>query len=112
MNLLEETIDAIQHSGHSIQDVDWVGAKSFGWFDWDAFSNVADVRYDSGYGGQEVASDLIVHFSDDTYLRRMEYDGSEWWEYQRPMARPDNMIIPRTVCGGMWDTLYELNSGE
>lgn len=45
-------------------------------------SNFLNIEYDSGYGNQEL--DGVVLFSDNTWLSRAEYDGSEWWRYNKP----------------------------
>ena len=41
-----------------------------------------DVVYDYGYGSQHLFG--YVLFSDNTWLSRGEYDGTEWWEYNHP----------------------------
>ena len=41
-----------------------------------------DVLYDSGYGSQQLFG--LVLFSDNTWLSREEYDGSEWWIHNVP----------------------------
>lgn len=38
--------------------------------------------YDNGYGTQEISG--VVLFKDNTWLSRGEYDGSEWWVYNKP----------------------------
>lgn len=50
---------------------------------------VLDIDYDNGYGSQEIAADLVVVFTDGGFLRREEYDGSEWWEYEPPFRGPE-----------------------
>ena len=40
-----------------------------------------DFMYDSGYGGQELFG--TIWYKDGTWSERGEYDGSEWWQYQR-----------------------------
>jgi hypothetical protein len=40
-----------------------------------------DFEYDDGYGGQELFGYVV--FKDGTWLSRAEYDGSEWWEYNK-----------------------------
>lgn len=86
MNLLKETKKCIQESGHTANDIVFIGSKDGEYsMTWDEFNQVANVEYDDGYGGQEVASDLIVMFSDGIYMTRDEYDGSEWWNYIKPL---------------------------
>lgn len=63
---------------------------------------VLDIDYDDGYGSQEIAADLVVAFTDGGFLRREEYDGSEWWEYEvdgqagEAAPFPSMIVIMRT----------------
>lgn len=81
MNLLDETKSAISQSEHSTDDVRFVGSRDekLG-IPWSQAEKVLDIDYDNGYGSQEIAADLVVVFTDGGFLRREEYDGSEWWE--------------------------------
>jgi hypothetical protein len=88
MNLLQETIYEIENAGKSQTDVDWVGSHdgriAGSWFE---FAALADFDYDNGWGCAEIPEELVVVFTDRTWLERGEYDGSEWWEYKRPPTR-------------------------
>lgn len=90
MNLLDETKSAISRSKHSTDDVRFVGSRDekLG-IPWSQAEKVLDIDYDAGYGGQEIAADLVVVFTDGGFLRREEYDGSEWWEYEPPFRGPE-----------------------
>ena len=82
MNFLEETITKIYASGHSLNDVMFIGTEDgYHRISWSKFEKISDFDYDSGFGCQEIPS-LIVYFKDNTYMFREEYDGSEWWEYK------------------------------
>lgn len=90
MNLLDETKSAISRSKHSADDVRFVGSRDekLG-IPWSQAEKVLDIDYDDGYGSQEIAADLVVAFTDGGFLRREEYDGSEWWEYEPPFRGPE-----------------------
>lgn len=90
MNLLGETKSAISRSGHSTDDVRFVGSRDekLG-IPWSQAEPVLDIDYDDDYGSQEIAADLVVVFTDGGFLRREEYDGSEWWEYEPPFRVPE-----------------------
>lgn len=62
-----------------------------GWSDQDmeAFLTALDREYDNGYGGQILFGD--IWYDDDTWSERGEYDGSEWWEYNRCPQIPDEL---------------------
>ena len=109
MNLLKETEKILNRHKLSSSDVLWVGSNDL-YTTWDNFAEVANVEYDSGYGGQEVMSDLII-VGKDWWLERHEYDGSEWWEFKRLPEKPNKkQIITRVVTLDYEDSLIELNT--
>jgi len=111
-NLLAETIQDIAKSGHSPEDIIFIGSVGSGHScTWSEFKALADFDYDSGYGGAHIAGDLVVVFSDGSDMHRGEYDGSEWWEYSRPFVRPE-VELPISSLGGvehLWPSLADLH---
>ena len=114
MNLLHETTNDIRESGHTPADIIFIGSEDSGHqCSWDEFKELADVKYDNGYGAQEVASDLIIVFSDGSQMWRREYDGSESWYYSPLFKMPEtskkitSLIISRDQIG--WATLKGIN---
>lgn len=109
-NLLKETMLEIQMAGKTVADVKWVGSHDGEYaISWDDFQKIADVEYDSGYGAAEVATDLVLVFSDNTWLERGEYDGSEWWNYNSPPTKsPKSKPFDRAV-GELWPSIKDLN---
>jgi len=110
-NLFEETVYAMTAHDKKWDDIAWVGGDEF-YIDPCLFMEVAkETNYDSGWGAQEVADDLIVCFNDGSWLSRAEYDGSEWWRYNDCPRKPqkefegDNLKL----AGGMWESLYNIN---
>lgn len=113
MNLLKETLAAIMESGHTPNQIAFIGSEESGHScTWPEFEKLADFEYDNSYGAQEVASDLIVVFSDGTKLWRGEYDGSEWWEFSSPFVPPTEHKPITKLAGGMWASLSDLNDPE
>lgn len=47
--------------------------------DLEDFLEKIDFEYDDGYGGQELYG--TIWYIDGTWSSRVEYDGSEWWNY-------------------------------
>ena len=47
--------------------------------DYNKFLNELNFDYDSGFGGQRLFGKIWL--TNNTWLSRGEYDGSEWWEY-------------------------------
>src|SRR5579863_9706814 len=89
MNLLEETLNDLKAQEKMPTDVKWVGARdgSFA-ITWGEFAKIANIAYHEGFGGQEIAKDLVVVGS-DWWLERYEYDGSEGWIFQRKPTLQD-----------------------
>lgn len=97
-NLLIETLECLRSNGKSEHDVLWCGNREF-CFRWSVFAKLANRKYDNGYGGNEVASDLLV-VGKDFWLERHEYDGSEWWEYKEYPTKPEIICEPEDLfCG-------------
>jgi len=113
---LEETKEAVIKSGHAVEQVMFVGSSDGKRrLAWPEFAKIADFEYDSGFGAQEIAKDLIVYFVDRTYMVRNEYDGSEWWEYSVPkLFKDSDESVPYSklrVSGDQvgWRDLEEIN---
>lgn len=45
------------------------------------FLSALDIEYDAGYGGQQLFG--RVWLTQDVWLERHEYDGSEWWTVKK-----------------------------
>lgn len=112
-NLLEETIYSIEKCGHKIEDVIFIGSLESGHAcrDWNHFKELADFEYDSGYGAQHIAEDLIIAFSNGSHMWRYEYDGSECWQYTKPVQIPKTSKEVKVLGGEQfsWCSLEEMN---
>ena len=81
-NLLEETKADLSDNHKTPKDVLWIGtADGSKAIIWEAFEEMANFDYDSGYGKAEIRLDLVV-VGKDWWLERYEYDGAEWWVYK------------------------------
>lgn len=58
--------------------------------DFNIFLEKINREYDSGYGEQELFGE--VWFDDGTWLDRGEYDGSEWWNFQKVPEIPQDLV--------------------
>ena len=112
-NLLKETITAIIDSGHIPNDIIFIGSEKSGHeCVLEQFEQIANFNYYSGCGGQEIAQDLTIVFSDGRKLWRGEYDGSEWWEYSTVFKKPAitlPLIHLMSPNGDSWCDLKEFN---
>lgn len=112
MNLLKETLNDIKLSGHTPNDIIFIGSEVSGYScTWDEFNILADHEYDAGFGAQQVADDIIIVFSDGMKMTRHEYDGSECWTYSTPFVMPTNIKhINHLFCRNIgWDDLSTIN---
>jgi len=115
VNLLEETLKVLKRIGKKPEDVSWVGSKDGEYaIDWNEFKKIANKEYDSGFGAQVVARDLVIVFRDNSWLERSEYDGAESWKYISPPKRKPNakkfkhiFAFEKDLYG--WCSLKELN---
>lgn len=80
MNLLQETLEILEQHGYTFDDVIAIYGDKFQ-ITKENFTSLADVEYDDGYGGAEVARDLRI-LGNDFIIHRAEYDGSEWWHFE------------------------------
>lgn len=108
-----EARDAIKGSNHKISDIVFIGSADGYGCTWKEFCQLAeqdDRNYYSGYGGQTLATDIVIAFKDGTHLSRGEYDGSEWWEFNKPFTIPENAKpIKHIANGNSWARLAEMN---
>ena len=109
MNLLKETLEFLKENNLEPKDVLWVGNSEIK-TDWDNFAKIANINYNSGYGGQKVAYDLLI-VGKDWWLERHEYDGSEWWEFKQLPKEPGSNVKLRCVVGDYpWSDLKEIKA--
>jgi hypothetical protein len=108
VNLKLETIEVLQKQGKTIEDIVWAGCKQFK-IPVEKFLEIANRYYDNGFGGQEVAMDLIV-VGKDFWLERHDYDGSEWWEYKEMPKEPETLVddINTVFTRRGWDCLKDV----
>ena len=106
MNLLKETLEELESVGKKETDIMWVGSHDGTLaLPWNDFKKLANIDYDNGYGGSEVAYDLVV-VGDDWWLYRWEYDGSEGWKYQTLPMRTGATRKFSNICNSGYE--YEL----
>lgn len=112
-NLATSVLDKLREHNKTLADVLWAGSEDFGFMFPDDFRLAAsNFNFDSGFGGQECPSDLVV-VGDDWWLERREYDGSEWWEFKQLPVRPERLLDHKTIRfryeSDTWFTLQEAN---
>ena len=114
-NLWEETIRKLELYDKTFDDVKMICGDEFQITKED-FRLLADEPYDSGFGTQEVARDLMI-VGDDWWMERHQYDGSEWWEFKQmpPVDLPFRKV--KRLIGGFGtgffeSTLAEMNEGS
>lgn len=114
-NLYEETLRSIDESNHTPDNISWIGTRNGEYaISWKEYQQISDFTYYSGFGGTNIPRDLIVVFTDRTWLERCEYDGEEWWQYvsipeQSPSANKFTLTInkERSVIGPRYEITGE-----
>ena len=107
-NLWEETIEFLKENDKAFEDVLYIQGKDFK-VTKENFEIVAKkTNYDSDFGAQHVATDLVL-VGDGWWIERAEYDGSEWWEFKTIPTEKPKVVPILYLDRGMWDTLCEIN---
>ena len=112
-NICKEIEDGLNEVFEDKSEIAWIGSRN-GAYAMGAdefFDRFKGLEYDSGFGGQEVADDLVVVLNDGSWLERREYDGSEWFEY---FNQPKLTLRPKRffkITGGAWESLEKMNEG-
>ncbi len=112
MNLLSETRNAITKSNHTARQIIFIGSEDSGHrMSWESFETLADQEYNNDYGHQEVATDLIIVFSDGSRLFRPAQSEYSFWSYiGNFVAPPINHEIKTLFAGDShFPTLANLN---
>ena len=114
-NLLKETEAEIKSRRKTPDDISWIGSRDGEYAcTWAQFKEMADFEYDAGFGSQKVALDLVIVFTDNSWLSRREYDGSEWWCFNGVPIIGDTtkQIDMLTKHDEMWVTLECIHEEE
>jgi hypothetical protein len=97
MTFLKETQYMMERHDLSPFDIVFIGSVDTGHsMTWEEFEVLSDETYDTGYGAQKVASDLVIVFKDNSWLERLEYDGSEWWGFRKCPVVPHSSMRHKT----------------
>lgn len=112
MNLKKETLAFLKENGKTVKDIRWIGSKDIA-IPQDLFWKLADSEYNEGFGGAEVADDLVI-VGDNWWLERGEYDGAEWWEFKTLPTKPsvEKEVITVIKKYSYRDTLREIDEEE
>jgi hypothetical protein len=110
-NLLMETKAELRTEGYTPDDIVFIGSRDGHYAcSWEEFEKLADFDYDNGFGGQEVADDLLIRMIDGSFFCREEYDGSEWWNYWPvPKFEANPRPITRLKTSSIAHALAEIN---
>lgn len=81
-NLYDETVEILELHDKTITDIEYIGSSRTKINTNKALELMKKTNYDSGFGGQEIADNLMIK-GNDFIMTRGEYDGSEWWDYMQ-----------------------------
>lgn len=108
VNFLDETERFIVYSGHTTDDIEFIGNRnrtiSLG--DWGGVAEAIDRKYDSDLNFPEVVTDLAVFFDDHSLIVRCVNEGhGGCWEYipssQSHLDPPMAVMAPERVWTGL-----------
>lgn len=87
INAFTELEEVLRKNGKTIEDIQGVRVNQYR-MKVDIFlSHLSKLYYDNGYG-THVLSDGLYVLGKGWWLSRREYDGAEWWEFnKRPLNR-------------------------
>lgn len=92
VNFLDETKEKLEENHRKPEEIIFIGIdggkRNGESCSWTEFVIMANFKYDSGYGGNVINLHLVIHFDDGAVMRRVEYDGSEWWDYYSAFVLP------------------------
>ena len=110
MNLYDETVETLSLYDKTISDIEYIGSIRTKINTNKALELMKKSNYDSGFGGQEIACNLMIN-GNGFIMIRGEYDGSEWWNYiQTDPSLPQVEREVKSFKTDMgWDTLEEIN---
>ena len=110
MNLYDETVETLSLYDKTISDIESIGSIRTKINTNKALELMKKTNYDSGFGGQEIACNLMIN-GNGFIMIRGEYDGSEWWNYiQTDPSLPQVEREVKSFKTDMgWDTLEEIN---
>jgi hypothetical protein len=113
-NLLEETEEALEQIGATFGDVIFIGSSDGRYScSVDEFKKLADIEYNARFGGQEIATDLVIELTNGRVMSRGEYDGSEWWDFTTPIPKLSETLPIITLKGNSsWSSLDELSKQD
>ena len=102
-NIVQELQEELIYINKTIEDIEWGTVScSRGYyetpqtiiakgpsFDLVLHEVFEGVECDNGHGSQKLEGTIV--FNDGTWLSRGEYDGSEWWEYNKCPTMPEEL---------------------
>ena len=82
MNLYDETVEVLSSHDKTIADIEYIGSTRTKINTNKALKFMKKTNYDSGFGSQEIACNLMIKGNGFVMIRG-EYYGSEWWDYMQ-----------------------------
>ena len=108
INFYKETLFAIETSGKTVSDIEWIGTRNGeSRITWEEFVKISDFKYPNNVSVAEIDPDLIILFKDESYFERKYHDYTEGWELKSPIKKDSNFkpfILQKTNIG--WGNPY------
>ena len=113
MNLYDETVEILSSHDKTIADIEYTGSTRTKINTKKAIKFMKKTNYDSGFGSQEIACNLMIKGNGFVMIRG-EYYGSEWWDYMQTdpsLPQVERDVKSLKVSIGR-NTLEEINGLE
>ena len=112
-NLYDETVTILESHGKTIADIEYIGSSETKINTNKALELMKKTNYDSGYGSQKIAENLMIK-GNGFIMTRGEYDGSEWWDYMQtdPSLPQVDTDVKSFEANIGWESLEEINGLE
>jgi len=91
INFAEETIKVLNNHLYDIDDIAWIGTQDFQIPINEFFDVARHTLYDDECG-KKMPTDLIIVMRDKTWFSRVERDGFEWWQFNKPPEKKPKLI--------------------
>ncbi len=112
-NLYDETVEVLERNNKTIADIEYIGSPETKINTNKALELMKKTNYHSGFGGQEIAENLMIK-GNGFIMTRGEYDGSEWWDYIKtdPYLPQVDTDVKSFKANIGWDSLEGINGLE
>jgi hypothetical protein len=102
VNFKEEFDEELKECGKTYEEIEWIGLIEGYEIPLNDFLDISNFEYDNGYGEVYIPLSFVIVFKDGSYLGRIEYDGSEGFEYYITPKKPKKKLFKDRTPRNRW----------